>query len=67
MVEAPQSFVVRGECDKAAWHHGFRRKSGEDRGWAAYEATTAQGTLYRSIWQPAVCRGRGMWRPTIQA
>lgn len=46
MVEAPQSFVVREECDKAAWHHGFRRKTGEDRGWASYESTTAQGTLY---------------------
>lgn len=46
MIESPQSFVVREECDKAAWHHGFRRKTGEDSGWAAYESTTAQGTLY---------------------
>lgn len=46
MIETPQSFVVREECDKAAWHHGFRRKTGEDGGWAAYESTTAQGRLY---------------------
>lgn len=46
MVEAPQTFVVREECDKAAWHHGFRRKTGEDGGWASYESTTAQSTLY---------------------
>lgn len=45
-IEAPQSFVVREECDKAAWHHGFRRKLGEEGGWAVYGSTTAQGRLY---------------------
>ena len=46
MIEIPQSFVVREECDKAAWHHGFRRKIGEEGGWAVYASTTAQGRLY---------------------
>lgn len=46
MIEAPQSFVVREECDKAAWKHGFRRPLGERDGWAAYGSTSAQGTIW---------------------
>jgi hypothetical protein len=46
MIESPQSFVIREECEKAAWQNGFRRILGEDKGWAAFESTTAQGTLW---------------------
>jgi hypothetical protein len=46
MIEAPQSFVVREECDKAAWQNGFRRPLGEHTGWAAYGSTSAQGTIW---------------------
>jgi hypothetical protein len=46
MFEAPQSFIVRQECDKAAWQNGFRRKLGEQAGWAAFGSTTARGTIH---------------------
>jgi hypothetical protein len=45
-VEAPQSFVVREECEKAAWQNGFRRKLGAADGWTAFGSTTAQGTIH---------------------
>lgn len=46
MVEAPQSFVVREECQKAASQNGFRRVLGEEAGWAAFGSTTATGSIY---------------------
>jgi hypothetical protein len=46
MIESPQSFIIREECEKAAWQHGFRRVLGEQDGWAAFGSTTAQGTLW---------------------
>lgn len=46
MIASPQTFVVREECHKAAWEHGFRRARGEADGWVAFESTTAQGTLW---------------------
>lgn len=46
MIEAPQSFIVREECDKAAWQNGFRRPVGELNGWATYESTTANGKVF---------------------
>jgi hypothetical protein len=46
MIEAPQSFVVREECEKAAWQHGFRRKLGTSEGWAAFGSTTVPGKIY---------------------
>jgi len=46
MVEAPQSFIVREECQKAASQNGFRRVLGEVAGWAAFGSTTAQGKVY---------------------
>lgn len=46
MLEVPQSFVVRQECEKAAWQNGFRRVLGEESGWVAFGSTTAQGTIY---------------------
>ncbi|MEY9766787.1 hypothetical protein ABH988_007572 [Bradyrhizobium ottawaense] len=45
MIEVPQSFVVREECEKAAWQHGFRRQLGVNDGWAAFGSTTAQGKI----------------------
>jgi hypothetical protein len=46
MIEAPQSFVIREECEKAAWQHGFRRVLGEHNGWIAFGSTTAPGTIW---------------------
>lgn len=46
IVEAPQSFVVREECEKAAWQNGFRRVLAEVEGWAGFGSTTAQGTIW---------------------
>lgn len=46
MIESPQSFIVSTECSKAAERHGFRRRIGETDGWAAFQSTTAQGTIW---------------------
>lgn len=46
MIESPQSFVVREECQKAAFQNGFRRILGEDAGWAAFGSTTVQGEIH---------------------
>ena len=46
MIKAPQSFVVREECEKATWQNGFRRKLGEADGWARFGSTTAPGTIF---------------------
>lgn len=46
VVETPQSFVTRQECDKAAFQHGFRRAHGEVNGWRHYTSTTAQGSIW---------------------
>lgn len=45
LIVSPQSFVIREECDKAAWQNGFRRPLGEADGWAAYGSTTANGQI----------------------
>jgi hypothetical protein len=45
-VEAPQSFIVREECAKAASQNGFRRVLGQEAGWAAFGSTTADGTIH---------------------
>jgi hypothetical protein len=45
-IEAPQSFIVREECEKAASQNGFRRVQGEEAGWRAFTSTTAQGAIY---------------------
>jgi len=52
MIEAPQSFVVREECQKAASQNGFRRVLGEDSGWAAFGSTTAHGVIHLSAAGP---------------
>jgi hypothetical protein len=46
MIETPQSFVVREECEKAASQNGFRRVLGEEAGWRAFASTTAHGVIY---------------------
>ncbi len=46
MIQNPQSFIVREECEKASWQNGFRRKLGEEAGWAVYESTTASGKVF---------------------
>ena len=46
VIEVPQSFVVREECEKAAFQNGFRRLLGENQGWAAFASTTARGTIH---------------------
>jgi len=46
MIEAPQSFVAREECEKAAFQNGYRRKLGEADGWACFGSTTATGKIY---------------------
>jgi len=46
MIETPPSFVVREECDKAAWQNGFRRTLGITAGWAAFGSTTVPGTIH---------------------
>jgi hypothetical protein len=48
MIEALQSFVIREECEKAAFQNGFRRILGEDQGWASFASTTARGTIHLS-------------------
>jgi hypothetical protein len=56
MIEAPQSFVVREECEKAASQNGFRRVLGEEAGWAAFGSTTAEGSIYLGATAPS-----GLW------
>lgn len=46
MIEAPQPFVIRQECDKVAFQNGFRRKLGECGGWAGFSSTTVPGTIH---------------------
>lgn len=53
MIESPQSFIVSTECSKAAEQHGFRRRLGETDGWAAFQSTTAQGTIWLASEGPA--------------
>ena len=56
MIEAPQSFAVRQECEKATWQNGFRRKLGETGGWAGFGSTTVPGTIHL-----AASRAQGPW------
>lgn len=46
MIEAPQPFVIRQESDKVAFQNGFRRKLGENEGWASFSSTTVPGTIH---------------------
>lgn len=46
MIRAPQSFVIREECEKAAFQKGFRRRLGEQEGWAGFASTTAHGNIH---------------------
>jgi hypothetical protein len=56
MIEVPQSFVVREECEKAAWQNGFRRSFGGPPGWAGFASTTVPGTI-----QLAAAGPQGPW------
>lgn len=53
MIESRQSFIISTECSKAAEQHGFRRWLGETDGWAAFQSTTAQGTIWLAAEGPA--------------
>lgn len=53
MVEAPQSFVVREECQKAASQNAFRRILAEKAGWSAFASTTAKGLIYLAATGPS--------------
>lgn len=46
MIEAPQPFAIRQESDKVAFQNGFRRKLGENEGWASFSSTTVPGTIH---------------------
>jgi hypothetical protein len=46
VIEAPQSFVVGSECEKAAWQNGFRRSFGGPTGWAGFASTTVPGAIH---------------------
>lgn len=46
MIEAPQNFITRQECDKLAHQNGFRRELDEEGGWRRYASTTAQGHIW---------------------
>ena len=56
MIEAPQPFVIRQECDKVAFQNGFRRRQGECEGWAGFNSTTVPGTIHL-----AAASGQGPW------
>ncbi len=56
MIEAPQSFIVREECEKAASQNGFRRVLGEEAGWAAFGSTTVEGKVHLGA-----AGGQGPW------
>lgn len=46
MLESPQSFVTRQECEKVTHQNGFRRPHDEIDGWQRYSSTTAQGSIW---------------------
>jgi hypothetical protein len=60
MIAPTQPCVVREECQKAEWQHGFRRVVGESDGWAVVESTTAQGTIW-----PAAESAQCLWIPEL--
>ncbi|TVS08965.1 MAG: HNH endonuclease [Gammaproteobacteria bacterium] len=52
MIESPPSFVVREECEKAAWQNGFRRAFGGPPGWAGFASTTVPGAIHLAAGGP---------------
>ena len=46
MIEAPQSFVTRHECEKAAWQNGFRRPFSGPPSWASFASTTVPEAIH---------------------
>jgi hypothetical protein len=53
VIESPQSFIVREECQKAASQNGFRRVLGEEAGWAMFGSTTAKSSVYLAATGPS--------------
>lgn len=47
-LQAPLSFVIRTELQKAAFDNGFRIDLGANSGWLHYRSTTAQGDIWLS-------------------
>ncbi len=45
-IETPQSFIIKQECQKAAFDNGFRREMGIEGGWAHFQSTTASGNAW---------------------
>lgn len=45
-LEAPPSFGVRTEAQKAAYDNGYRLDGGPTGGWLAYDSTTAPGRIW---------------------
>lgn len=44
--EAPQAFILREECEKAAWQNGFRRPVEGPPGWTGFASTTVPGMIH---------------------
>lgn len=44
--QSPPGFIVRTECEKAAYERGYRVLRGTDGAWMAYSSTTAQGRVW---------------------
>ena len=49
---APPPFVIREECEKAAWQNGFRRACDSMPGWAGFSSTTVPGTIHLAAASP---------------
>jgi hypothetical protein len=61
MIETPQSFVVRVECEKVTSENGFRLELGEVEGWACNGSTTAKGR----VWLAAAGQHRPWFSPKL--
>ena len=46
MIETPQSFITRQECEKVAFQNGYRRLHDEVGGWAKFSSTTALSAIW---------------------
>ncbi len=46
MIASTPSFVVRQECEKAAFQNGYRRQLVSSSGWLAFASTTVPGSIY---------------------
>ena len=46
MIEAPQGFILKTQCQKAAKDKGFRSERGEAEGWARYESPVTLAAIH---------------------